>query len=320
MELKEWIKAHWIWSILIGLVLLYGLISFLPAMSSLSEDYSPSDTAEFLRGGGSASFEEPLYDSGYESESPAPMMAIGNEGTGKFQAEQPAAAERKITKAASIETEVETGKFKETESKVRADVSSLGGFILNENVQLHKNKDAAYYTGVYTIKVERGKYVSLVAKLKEIPELQSFSESADDITEQYTDLEVELKVEKERLARYKALYAEINNTEDKIDMIDRLFNQERTIGYIEKSLKEAGKTLDYYTAYFYLSEKEPNFFDVEFVGASKLAANILNSTSSLLELASSLLPFLIVGFGIWGIRHHFKSKNSLAEKPALRKK
>ena len=113
------------------------------------------------------------------------------------------------------------------------------------------------------------------------------------------------------------MYAEINNTEDKIDMIDRLFNQERTIGYIEKSLKEAGKTLDYYTVYFYLSEKEPSFFNVEFVGASELAANIVNSTSSLLELVSSLLPFLVVGFGIWGIRRYVKNKSNPAEKPVF---
>ena len=90
---------------------------------------------------------------------------------------QPEVTERKITKAASIETEVQTGKFKETESKVKADVSSLDAFVLNEDVQLHKSEDAAYYTGSYTIKVEHGKYDSLVARLKE--RFQNCSNSAN---------------------------------------------------------------------------------------------------------------------------------------------
>ncbi|HII16037.1 MAG TPA: DUF4349 domain-containing protein [Nanoarchaeota archaeon] len=314
MGLKEWIKTHWIWSIILGIILVYIVVSFAPSMYSPVEETDGFAKSSIGYGGG---MPEPLYDSGYESEAPAPARAIVGEGADG--AEQNAVAERKITKTASIDTEVDTGKFKETESKAKDDISSLDAFILNEDVQLHKSGDAGYYTGSYTIKVESGKYDSLVAKLKEIPKLQSFSESADDITDQYTDLDVELKAEKERLERYRALYAEINDTEDKIDLSDRMFYQERTIEYMEKALKEAGKKVDYYTIGFYLSEKEPSFFNVEFVGASELAANILNGTSALLRLASYLLPFLVVGFGIWGIRRYFKNRKSL-EKPVFRKK
>lgn len=303
MGLKEWIKNHWIWSIIIGIILVYIAVSFLPSMYGPAQgtDEASRSSADY-----GAMTEEPSYDSGYESEAPARSMAAPGESAST--AGQPEVAERKITKAASIDTEVETGKFKETESKAKEDISSLDAFILNEDVQLHKSGDAAYYTGRYTIKVESGKYDSLVAKLKEIPKLQQFSESADDITEQYTDLEVELKAEKERLERYRALYAEINDTEDKIDLIDMMFYEERAIEYMEKALTEAGKTLDYYTIDFYLAEKEPSFFNVEFVEASELAANIVDGTSSLLRLASYLLPFLAVGFGIWGIRRTMKKK------------
>lgn len=315
MELKEWIKSHKVWSTIIGLVLVYILFSFGPSMYSSVEDTAESARSSIGYGGAMA--EAPMYDSEYESEAPAPSMAIGEEGaTG---AEQTEVAERKITKTASIDTEVETGKFKEAESRAKNDISSLDGIILNENVQLHKNEDSSYYTGGYTIKVESGKYDSLVAKLKEIPELQNFREYATDITDDYTDLEVELKAEKDRLEKYRALYDETNDTEDKIDLIDAMFYQERAIEYMEKALKEAGKKVDYFTIDFYLSEKEPSFFNVEFVGASELAANIVNGASTLLRLVSSLLPFLVVGFGIWGIRRYFKNRKS-AEKPVFKKK
>lgn len=317
MALKEWIKQHWIWSIIIGIVLLYIIFSFGPSMYSSVEETAGVARSSIGYGGGMA--ESPMYDSEYESE--APMMAkSAAPGESTSAAGQAEVAERKITKTSSISTEVETGKFKEAESRAKGAISSLDGIILNENVELHKNEDSSYYTGGYTIKVESGKYDSLVAKLKEIPELQSFREYATDITDDYTDLEVELKAEKERLERYRALYAETNDTEDKIDLSDRMFYQERTIEYMEKALKEAGKKVDYFTIEFYLGEKEPSFFNVEFVGASELAANIVNGTSALLRLVSSLLPFLVVGFGIWGIRRYVKSRKSLAEKPVFRKK
>ncbi|MDI6737249.1 MAG: hypothetical protein QME12_01910 [Nanoarchaeota archaeon] len=89
---------------------------------------------------------------------------------------------------------------------------------------------------------------------------------------------------------------------------------------MEKALKDEGKRVDYFTIEFYLGEKELSFFNVEFVDASELAANIVNATSTLLRLLSSLLPFLVVGFGIWGVRRYFKSRKSLAEKPVFRKK
>ena len=74
MELKEWIKSHKVWSVIIGLVLLYIIFSFLPAMYSSVEDTAESARSSFGYGG--AEPEEALYDSGYESEAPAPMMAI----------------------------------------------------------------------------------------------------------------------------------------------------------------------------------------------------------------------------------------------------
>ena len=65
--------------------------------------------------------------------------------------------------------------------------------------------------------------------MKEIGEVTSFSENADDITEQFVDLETELVAEKERLARYKQMLSEATLVEDKIQLSDRIFNQERTI-------------------------------------------------------------------------------------------
>ncbi|MFA5887869.1 MAG: DUF4349 domain-containing protein [Candidatus Nanoarchaeia archaeon] len=311
MALKEWIKQHWVWSILIGIVLVYIIISFVPSLYSSVEETNVFSKSGAGYGGGMS--EEALYDSA----APSPQAAVPGESTSASG--QTEVAERKITKTAGISTEVETGKFKEAESRAKEGISSLDGIILNENVELHKNEDSSYYTGGYSIKVESGKYDSLVAKLKEIPELQSFREYATDITDDYTDLDVELKAEKNRLEKYRTLYAQTNDTEDKIGLIDAMFYQERTIEYLEKALKEEGKRVDYFTIEFYLSEKEPSFFNVEFVGASELLANIVSGTSALLTIVSSLLPFLAVGFGIWGVRRYFRNRKA-AEKPVFRKK
>ncbi|MDD4878258.1 MAG: DUF4349 domain-containing protein [Candidatus Nanoarchaeia archaeon] len=219
-----------------------------------------------------------------------------------------AIAGRKITKTSSLETEAETGKFREAESEMKTAITSVDALILNEDVQLHKSGSIEYYTGQYRIKVESSKYEELVGELKGIAKLERFSENSDDITESYTDLEVELNAEKERLARYKVILEETKESEFKIQLIDRIFTQEKTIEYLEKAIKEADKRVDYVNINVWMTEEQPGYFNLQFVKFYELVENVINGASTLLKIISYLLPYGIVVFAIWGIRRHFKRK------------
>ncbi len=211
----------------------------------------------------------------------------------------PEVAERKITKTATLSNEVKKGNFKEAETQLKSIVSSTNSFLLTENVAEYDSGRRAYLQGYYQIKVETSKYEAVLSQLKKLGEVKQFSENLQDITEQHADLEIELAGEKERLLRYKEMYAEATAVNDKIELSDRLFNQERTIKYLEDALKNIDQRVDYSTVYVTLTEKQSSYANVVLVKLSELIGNLVNSFNSLLSLAFWALPWLVVAVLAW---------------------
>lgn len=214
----------------------------------------------------------------------------------------PDVEERQITKTASLSTEVERGTFKDSETKLKNIITSSDAYLLNENVNKYGAKRKEYYYGSYQIKVDTGKYDSVASQLKEIGKVQSFSENAQDITARYTNIQTELKLAKEKLARYEAMYAEAEKMEDKINLDDRIFSQERTIKYLEDALDNINKEVDYSTIYFTMTEKQSEYADLALVKFSELIRNFVGSFNSLVSWLFTLIPWaiaaLIIGF-VW---------------------
>jgi len=291
------LKENWLIVLLLGVVLI--LFMGLPAVETVQQG--------MFQGGGIA------YDKGYAAESAVADSRIGIMPPiyydGGFA---PEVEDRKITKSASMTTEVERGTFQEAESRLKSIVSAADAFLLNENAQKydHGNGRRSYYSGSYTIKVEAGKYESLVSQIREIGEVTWFSENADDITERFVDLETELAAEKERLARYKLMLAEAATVEDKIELSDRIFNQERTIKYLEEQLENVGTQVAYSTAYVTITEKQSEYVDAVLVKFSELVANFVHSLNSLLKLIVAAIPYVIVAVLVWlGWKKYRKADN-----------
>ena len=89
------------------------------------------------------------------------------------------------------------------------------------------------------------------------------------------------------------MYDEAANINDKIQLSDRIFDQERTVRYLEDSLKNMDQKVTYSTIYITISEKQPEYIDVVFVKFSELIRGLVNSFNMLITLIFALLP--------WGI-------------------
>ena len=153
------------------------------------------------------------------------------------------------------------------------------------------------------------KYDALLSSLRGMGEVTYFNENADDVTGTVTDLKVELDAEKERLSRYKQMLAEATLTADKIELSDRIFNQERTVKYLEESLRNVGQRVEYATVYFQLNEKQSEYMDVVFVKFSQLVRSFVDSINNLFRLVFVVLPYAVVGLLIWlGVRYVRKRK------------
>ena len=220
----------------------------------------------------------------------------------------PGVEERRITKTSSLSTEVETGKFVDAESKLKSIIRATGSYLLNENVNKYESGWKSYYTGNYQIKVDSRKYNDIIAQLKGIGEVKSFNENAEDVTASYKNLEIELNAEKQRLERYKKMYDEATLIADKIQLSDKIFEQERTIKYLEDSLKNINQRVDYSTIYVTLNEKQPKFANIKFVEFSELVRRLVASINSLLTLIFAAVPYAVAAFVVWIAVRFFRRK------------
>jgi len=217
----------------------------------------------------------------------------------------PEVEERIITKTAYFSSEVARGDFQTAHTQVKSIVNTADGFLLDESVHKYGEGLRQYYTANYQIKVETSKYTDVLNQLKSIGEVDSFTENMDDITGRYTNLEVEIEVEKERLERYEEMYGDAVEVADKINLNDRIFNQERRIKYLERSLANMDTRVEYSTISFTLTEKTSDF-----AGLSRLSdfvRTLVGSFNSMVSLLFFLIPWaLFIGI-IWFVYKRFKA-------------
>jgi hypothetical protein len=227
----------------------------------------------------------------------------------------PGVTDRKITKNANLATEVEKGGFASADAKLKNIVSMTNSYLLSENSykNSYDNGKREYFNGQYTIKVDSKKYAQIASELKAIGNIKSFSESSDDITGVYTDLQTELAAEKAKLERYNNLYATTQSTQEKIDLVDRIFNQERTVKYLEDAIKNQDNRVDYSTISVQINEKQSDYVNIAFVKLSNLVRTLVSSFNSLLYILFAALPYAVLGGIVWFIVWLFRRKANNAQ-------
>ena len=214
----------------------------------------------------------------------------------------PEVEERKIVKSSSLSSEIDRGEFSEAEIKLKNIISSSGAYLLNERVDKNGKGWKVYYSGQYSLKVDTSKYDAILSQLKEIGEVQNFNENTDDVTGRYDNLEIELGVEKERLVRYNEMYENAEEVSDKIDLNDRIFNQERKIKYLEDSLKNIDNKIDYSSINFSMTEERSEYINIALVKLSSLVRTFVNNFNALVSFIFGVIPWAIVvlvGWWIW---------------------
>ncbi|MCK5449591.1 DUF4349 domain-containing protein [Candidatus Pacearchaeota archaeon] len=215
----------------------------------------------------------------------------------------PEVEERKLIKTTRLSTEIKRGLFNEAETELKNIIISSDAYLLNEQVNKYGSERKSYYQGSYQLKVDTEKYDSVISQLKKIGKVESFNENTNDVTGRYTNLEIEIEVEKQRLLRYEEIYGSAKSVSDKIELSDRIFNQERTIKYLEDSLKNIDQRIDYSTIYFSMNEERSEYYDIVFVKLSSLIKSFIGSFNNLIQLIFVLIPW---GIALWIIRFGWK--------------
>ncbi|QQG38878.1 MAG: DUF4349 domain-containing protein [Candidatus Woesearchaeota archaeon] len=216
--------------------------------------------------------------------------------------------ERFVIKNANLVTEVKRGTFFDADSKLKSIVKSSEAFITYESVNKYDIKVKSYYYGSYQIRVEVSKYEDVLKQLRDIGEIQSFNEDANDVTQTRSDLKTQLEDQRGRLERYKKLYEEATSIADKIELENNIYSVEQEIKYLEDSLNNLDETVQYSTIYLTIQEKRSQYADIVFVKFGDLIARLVASLNSVLSLVFVVLPYAVLAWLIWFVFRKFKKK------------
>ncbi|MDD3178436.1 MAG: DUF4349 domain-containing protein [Candidatus ainarchaeum sp.] len=269
------LKENW-FIILLIVVLLFVIVPFIIGIGGIT-NYSARDMVA-------------SYDQGFTNE------AMGKSSYYYGETDfAPEITDRIVTISSSLSSEVEYKDFESKENEFKGILSEYDTFILNENVYESGFGKKKYMNGSYTIKVNSEEYLNLVDELKTIGEVKSFSENKEDITGSYTNKNIELELEKEKLRKYNELYDTNDiSMEDKLDLTDKIFYQERRVKYLEDSINNMDKRVEYSTINYSLREKQSSYADVILVKFSELIKTLVSSFNVLLHIIFAVVPFVVL--------------------------
>lgn len=289
------LKNNWL-LILLPLVLIFAVMGGFSGLSLLAGDFSASSDSVggYERPSPMMYAESGSYESASYAKAPSAISSLPASDASDVAA--PEIKDQMIAKTASMETKVERGTFLDEEARLKAIITASDAIMLWQNVEAYGEGMAQYQVGRYQIKIDSKKYDAIVSQLKGIGKVESFKENSEDVTQTYTDLNIELEGEKKRLERYEQMYKEATLIEDKIDISDRIFNQENYIKYLEESLKNVGEQVVYSTLDVTITETKSGYAELTFIKPSDLAKALVGSVSGLIYLFIVLLPWAL---GLW---------------------
>lgn len=215
----------------------------------------------------------------------------------------PEESDRKITKTISTSIETKRGNFDLTTNSLKNYIKESNSILINENINFYGEGINKRKTGSYSIQVPKENYESIISKIKNLGEIQSFNENLNDITGTYINIQDTLELEKQKLERYKELFEISKSTEEKIQLTDRLFEQERRIKYLEESLNNQDLRIEYINMYITLNEKPSNFANISIITLKEIIRGFVNSFNKLITIIIWIIPWAII---FWIIKFLYK--------------
>lgn len=141
----------------------------------------------------------------FEARSPSPATAATDAAAQRVEVPEP--SERKVILNGTMQIEVaDLGAATEA---IRAHVDAVGGFIAAESTLAGQPGRAR--SGSLTLRVPAPQLDATVARLRTLGEEQSLTLNAEDVTEQYFDLEIQLRNRRELESRLRLLMARPGN-------------------------------------------------------------------------------------------------------------
>ena len=227
------------------------------AVPAVHEQYSaasPSYAAE-VTGVGGASSEEGYSEANsvsYDTKAAADMGTAPEEGS--VAADSDLLQGRKLIK--TVELEMETKEFERMLSELETQIRNLGGYI--ENLETYNGSSySSYRTSRWAnlaIRIPRESLEGFLQNMSEIGNVVRRSDSVEDVTLSYVDMESRRDTLKAEQARLLELMGQADTVEDMIALEERLSNVRYYLESMESKLRIIDNQVDYSTVNLNLTE------------------------------------------------------------------
>ena len=201
-----------------------------------------------------SSYEMAAYDTGDIYEAPAEAAEeMAAEGGGQEAPElEEASDRRKLIK--NVHMDVETEDYPTLIATVTARVEELGGYM--ENYDSYNENEIGRRGCGMTLRIPAGKLDGFLVQLGEISNIRSRSESVEDVTLQYVDMESHKKMLREEQERLLELLEQAESMEDIIAIESRLTDVRYQLESMEAQLRTIDNQVNYSTVYLNINEVE----------------------------------------------------------------
>ena len=212
-----------------------------------------SYAAESMEAGGGAFYDAGIpEDSAYDSKAAMDTAAVSEEGSGGMN--DNLSQSRKLIR--TVELEMETKEFERMMSELETQVQDLGGYI--ENLETYNGSNYSGYRVArwanLTIRIPREALNGFLQNMSQIGNVVRRSDSVEDVTLSYVDMESRRDTLKAEQARLLELLERAETVEDMIALEERLSNVRYYLESMESKLRTIDNQVDYSTVYLNLSE------------------------------------------------------------------
>lgn len=220
--------------------------------------------------------------------------------------------DQKIIRTASVNLEV--GNVTTTLDPLKGIAIAHGGYIGSMSVNTQYN-DRLY--AVLTMRVPAGEFDSTITAIKTLGTLKSESLSADDVTEEYVDLQARRTALSSQLAQYNRIMEKAENVSEILEVQVQMERVQVELDRIDGRLKYLDNRVDYGTITVTLEEPEPvgggeKFSIVSVINES--IAGFLTVTAGLIIILISIIPLIILGIIAYAIFRWWKRRKGEKQK------
>jgi len=285
------------------LSLLLCLLIFLSGCTAFEKMSEPSSQI---------TFDSATYGSGGQEGAPLLPLAEkrtgGEENSNAVPSKSLSSSEQKIIKTAELSIEV---------TDVRKTLDSIKEIITKEEGTIQSSSVSAgredRYTGIVTIQIPSDEFDTTQKAFQNLGKVTQSSISAQDVTEEYVDLDARKNALANQLTQYNRILSQAVNVSEILEVQREIERIQVELDRITGRMKYLDNRISFSTITIHLSEPEQVVTSTGYSVASVISDGIAGFSGTvvwLIVLIMTLLPVIIIGIAGYLLYSRWKNRQS----------